>query len=117
MLINQHLGEAEQVYIYAKGASGSMDLIFLRPTPPRGGGDQRWSQLAETLGDCHTLLVNGVGPNPKKVLSEAGLHVQEVEGLISDAFYALENGQSLSHLFKREAFACGTSCSGNGEGC
>jgi nitrogen fixation protein NifB len=94
-----------------------MDLISLRPTPPRGGGDQRWSQLAETLGDCHTLLVNGVGPNPKKVLSEAGLHVQEVEGLISDAFYALGNGQSLSHLFKRESFACGTSCSGNGEGC
>lgn len=117
MLINQHLGEAEQVYIYAKAPGGNMDLISIRPTPPRGGGDQRWSQLAETLGDCHTLLVNGIGPNPKKVLSETGLYVQEVEGLISDAFYALENKQDLSHLFKRQAFACGTSCSGSGEGC
>jgi nitrogen fixation protein NifB len=117
MLINQHLGEAEQIYIYAKGSNGSLDLISLRPTPPRGGGDGRWSQLAESLSDCHTLLVNGVGPNPKKVLSETGLQVLEVEGLISDACYALENGQNLSHLFKREAFACGSSCAGTGGGC
>jgi nitrogen fixation protein NifB len=116
MLINQHLGEAEQVYIYTRGAHG-MDLISIRPTPPRGGGDLRWQQLAETLRDCHTLLVNGVGPNPKKVLSQSGLQVLEVEGLISNAFYTIENGNSLSHLFKREAFACGTSCSGTGGGC
>jgi nitrogen fixation protein NifB len=117
MLINQHLGEAEQVYIYAKMPGGNMDLISIRPTPLRGGGDQRWKQLSEILGDCHTLLVNGVGPSPRKTLTESGLQVLEVEGLISNAFYALENGQTLSHLFKREAFACGTSCSGSGGGC
>jgi len=117
MLINQHLGEAEQVYIYAKAPGGSMQLVSIRPTPPRGGGDQRWQQLAETLSDCHTLLVNGIGPTPKQELAKTDLQVLEVEGLISDALSALENGQTLSHLFKREAFACGTSCSGSGGGC
>jgi nitrogen fixation protein NifB len=117
MLINQHLGEAEQVYVYGQAPQGGMELVSVRATPPRGSGDLRWQQLAEILGDCHSLLVNGVGPSPKKALDESGLQVLEVEGLISDAFYAIEAGRSLSHLFKREAFACGTSCEGTGGGC
>lgn len=116
MLVNQHLGEAEQLFIYEQTDAG-LNLVALRPTPPSGGGNERWSQLAETISDCHTLLVNGIGPSPKQVLSESGLQILEVDGLIIDIASALHAGQSIGHLAKREAFACGTSCSGNGGGC
>jgi nitrogen fixation protein NifB len=116
MLVNQHLGEAEQLYIYAKGPTG-IDLVSIRPTPPRGAGNQRWLQLADVIGDCHTLLVNGIGPAPKQVLTESGLNVLEVEGMITDILYSLDSDPGLARHAKREAFACGTSCSGTGGGC
>jgi nitrogen fixation protein NifB len=73
--------------------------------------------MAEALSDCSTLLVSGVGSNPQKVLSAAGIAVVEIEGLIDEAVQAVFAGKSLNHMAKRTLTACGESCSGNGMGC
>ena len=116
VLVNQHLGEAEKLLVYAH-KDGQIKLQEARPTPPKGGGMQRWQALAETLSDCSTLLVNGVGANPRQVLGDAGIEVYEIEGLIDEAVGAVFTGQRLDHMVKRSLTACGAACSGSGMGC
>jgi len=116
VLVNQHLGEAEKLLVYGQ-KDGRPQLLEARCTPPKGGGMQRWQDLAETLSDCSTLLVSGVGANPQKVLSAAGIEVLEIEGLIDEAVRAVFAGERLNHMVKRTATACGASCSGTGMGC
>ena len=116
VLVNQHLGEAEKLLVYAQ-KDGRIVLKEVRPTPPRGGGMQRWQALAETLADCSTLLVSGAGANPQQVLGDAGVDVREIEGLIEEAVQAVFAGRSLDPMIKRSLTACGASCSGSGLGC
>lgn len=116
VLVNQHLGEAEKLLVYAEKA-GRIQLLEARAAPSKGGGMQRWSQMAETLSDCSTLLVSGIGANPQKVLSAAGIDVLEIEGLIDEAVRAVFAGKSLNHMVKRSLTACGEACTGNGMGC
>ena len=92
---------------------GRVTLREARPTPPKGGGLQRWQALAETLSDCSALLVSGVGANPRQVLGAAGIDVHEIEGLIEEAVRAVLAGERLDHLVKRSVKACG----GTGMGC
>ncbi len=77
----------------------------------------RWQEMAETLSDCSTLLVSGVGTNPEKVLSTSGIEVLAIEGLIEEAVRAVFAGESLNHMVKRTLTACGESCGGSGMGC
>lgn len=116
VLVNQHLGEAANLLIYGK-KDGIVTLIEARKTPPKGGGFQRWTALADTLSDCGTLLVSGIGDTPRDALTESGLDIVEIEGLIEDAVQAVFNGQSLKHLIKRNMAACGAGCQGTGMGC
>lgn len=116
VLVNQHLGEAEKLLVYGE-KDGRVQLLEARDTPAKGGGMQRWEQLAEALSDCSTLLVSGAGANPQQVLSQAGIEVLEIEGLIEEAVRAVFAGESLGHLVKRTLKACGASCGGNGMGC
>ena len=116
VLVNQHLGEAAKLLIYGK-RDGIVTLIEARETPPRGGGFQRWARLADTLSDCGTLLVSGIGESPRQALTESGLDVLEIEGVIDDAVRAVFDGQSLKHLIKRNMAACGAGCQGTGMGC
>jgi nitrogen fixation protein NifB len=116
VLVNQHLGEAEKLLVYGE-KDGRLQLLEARPAPPRGAGLQRWEALAETLADCSTLLVSGVGENPRKVLTAAGVEVLEIEGLIDEAVRALFAGESLTHMTKRTLTACGAACGGTGAGC
>lgn len=116
VLVNQHLGEAEKLLVYAE-ENGRVEMIGARPAPPKGGGMQRWEALAETLSDCSTLLVSGVGSNPQQVLKGAGIEVLEIEGLIDEAVRAVFAGESLNHMVKRSLTACGAACGGNGMGC
>jgi nitrogen fixation protein NifB len=116
VLVNQHLGKAGKLLIYGE-KEGRLQLLEARSTPARGGGDRRWEQLGELLADCSTLLVSGVGANPRKVLTAAGIEVLEIEGLIEEAVHAVFAGESLNHLVKRELTACGAACGGNGMGC
>jgi len=116
VLVNQHLGEASKLLIYGK-KDGMISLLEARDTPAAGGGFQRWTQLADLLGDCGTLLVSGIGENPKRTLTASGIDIMEIEGVIDEAVRAVIEGQSLKHLIKREMRACGAGCSGTGMGC
>ncbi|MFZ0131261.1 MAG: radical SAM protein [Desulfobacterales bacterium] len=116
VLVNQHLGEAEKLLVYSH-KQGRVQLLEARATPAKGGGMQRWQVMAETLSDCGTLLVGGVGANPQKVLAEAGIQVLEIEGLIEEAVRAVFAGETLNHMVKRSLTACGASCGGTGTGC
>ena len=116
VLVNQHLGEAEKLLIYGE-KDGRVQLLEARPTPPRGGGMKRWHALADTLSDCSSLLVSGVGANPEKVLAASGIEVMEIEGLIEEAVRAVFAGESLNHMVKRSLTACGAACQGSGAGC
>ncbi|GBC61750.1 nitrogenase cofactor biosynthesis protein NifB [Desulfonema ishimotonii] len=117
VLVNQHLGEASKLMIYGE-KDGMITLLEARDTPPKGGGFQRWEQLAdETLGDCGTLLVSGIGENPRRLLTMRGIDILEIEGVIDEAVRAVFEGNSLKHLIKRNMTACGAGCSGTGMGC
>lgn len=116
MLVNQHLGEADLVYVFGQ-KDGQVEFIETRKTPESGGGNNRWEQLADVLNDCGTLLVNGIGPSPTQVLSQKGIAILEVEGMIEEAARALFEGSSLNHLIKRSQTVCGQACSGTATGC
>lgn len=116
VLVNQHLGEAQQLLIFGQ-IEGRIELIETRTTPAKGGGMQRWNMLAEKLSDCSTLLVSGVGENPRKTLVATGIEVLEIEGLIDEALRAAFSGQNLNHMAVRTLSACGGACGGNGMGC
>lgn len=117
VLVNQHLGEADQLLIYGQKKDGTISLVETRRTPKRGGGDLRWKEMAGLLSDCSTLLVSGVGQTPRAVLSGRGVDVFEVEGLIEGALDRVFAGRSLNPMVRRAPRACGTACSGTGMGC
>jgi nitrogen fixation protein NifB len=120
-LVNLHLGEAEKFIIYEQAADtpGAYRLKEIRPAPPKGDGDARWAELAVTLQDCRALLVNAAGPNPMRILTQHGLKVIEMEGLIDEGLRAVFAGQPIPAAMKRRFTSCGAgvSCKGTGTGC
>ena len=116
MLINLHLGEAVQLYIYKRRG---MDVVLeeIRDVPEPGGGDKRWEELSEIIKDCGSLLVSGAGNAPRRVLEKHGIKVYEVEGVIEEAVYRVFEGKSLNHMIKRKPRVCGAECEGTGMGC
>jgi nitrogen fixation protein NifB len=120
-LVNQHLGEAERLAIYAPdlAAPGRFRLVETRPTPEEGGGDNRWATLAEKLKDCRAIMVTAAGPTPQKVLTAHGLKVVEMEGLIDEGLKAVFDDQPVPASMKRRFTSCGAgvSCKGTGNGC
>ena len=118
IMINQHLGEAERFLIYGMNDSGKCILVSAREAPHAGGGEQRWKELAETLKDCRTVLVSGVGNSPKKVLNSHGIEVVVLEGVIKEIVGGIFSGQELQELMKRSQIHTGSSnCSGTGKKC
>jgi len=115
MLINQHLGEAERLAIYAK-APDNFELIGVRETPPRGEGDARWEALAALLHDCCAVVVSGVGRKPAEFLTTRGVRVLEMEGMVADGLEVAFAGQAVP-LHLRKVNRCGTGCGGSGNGC
>ena len=120
-LVNQHLGEAEKFVVYEQDPdnAGSYRLKELRPAPPKGDGDARWAELAANLQDCRALLVNAAGPTPMKVLTQHGLKVIEMEGLIDEGLRAVFADKPIPAGMKRRFTSCGAgvSCKGTGTGC
>lgn len=115
MLINQHLGEAEEVYVYERGDQG---YVFLerRETPERGGGEERWRLLSRAIGDCGVLLTSGVGGNPSRILGEAGIRVVVSGGLIQEVLDEIFR-HGITSRVERPFWGCGPSCAGSGTGC
>jgi nitrogen fixation protein NifB len=120
-LVNQHLGEADRLAIYEQDltTSGRFKLVETRRTPPEGGGDNRWAQLAEILKDCRAIVVTAAGPTPQKVLTASGLKVIEMEGIIDEGLKAVFANQPLPASLKRRFNGCGAgvTCKGTGNGC
>jgi len=116
LLVNQHLGEASALTIFGKSDAG-WNVVATRPTPATGSGIKRWSDMGDMLKDCRAILVSGVGPSPRGVLSAKGLLVLEMEGLIEEGLNSLsDSGELPAHLRRRFA-GCGEACNGGGQGC
>ncbi len=98
-------------------ADGRFRLVETRETPPPGGGRTRWENLASTLLDCRAMLVSGAGEAPRSVLSERGIQVIEMEGLIEPALQRVYCGEEIHFPLRRAKSRCGTDCGGNGQGC
>lgn len=116
ILVNQHLGEAERLYVFRETPNG-YKLVNQRTTPARGGGNNRWEELGNILSDCRALLVGGIGTKPSEVLTRSGLRIVEMSGLIDQGLDAVYKGKELRTITKTEAFKCGNGCSGNAMGC
>jgi nitrogen fixation protein NifB len=117
ILINQHLGEADKVWIFESDEI-SPKLVAMRDAPEEGGGNARWRELAKSLEDCHTILVSGVGRSPRWVLENSGLRVIEAAGLISLAMESLHRSGEVPVAMQKQFKSCGSSgCQGTGTGC
>jgi nitrogen fixation protein NifB len=118
ILINQHLGEATHLWVYRHTSKG-YEFLESRSAPSPGSGGKRWHDLATALADCRVLLCSSCGQTPRAALSSAGVHVLEIEGLITEALHALYTGQSIEPLKRKTPTGCGTElgCAGPGTGC
>ncbi|MCK5543028.1 MAG: nitrogenase cofactor biosynthesis protein NifB [Desulfobacterales bacterium] len=116
VLVNQHLGEATHLNIYDINKE-KLILVDKRQTPETGGKDLRWQKLAQIIRDCDLLLVNGIGEAPKDILTNKGIKILEVNGMINEVVYAVKNNKDINHLIAREHSGCGESCNGAGLGC
>lgn len=125
MLVNQHLGEAEQVWIFGRDEEGSYQMLETRPTPLPGSGERRWDDLADRLSDCRAVLAAAAGPSPKNALAHKGVRVMAAEGLIDEALDAVYEGRRPRMPLRvlaptadcdSDGVGCG-GCSGPGTGC
>jgi nitrogen fixation protein NifB len=116
LLVNLHLGEARNVYIFEQTKNGFKN-VEVRDMPPKGSGDERWLNMARMLKDCRAILVSGVGENPKAMLKGCGIHVVEMTGLIDEGLEGVYNNKVIRSIAKPDAFKCGSSCKGNAQGC
>jgi nitrogen fixation protein NifB len=116
LLVNLHLGEARNVYIFEQTKNGFKN-VEVRDLPPEGKGDERWLNMARDLKDCRAILVSGVGENPKAMLKGCGMHVVEMTGLIDEGLEGVYNNKVIRSIAKPDAFKCGTGCKGEAKGC
>ena len=114
LLVNMHLGEAGEIYIY-ENEDGDIKLKETRKAPGSGQGDARWHRLAELLSDCACLMTGGAGAKPVSILESSGLTMMTIDGIAEDAVSRLYRGEGISFLKKRNI--CGAGKCGSGEGC
>jgi len=112
--VNQHLGEADRLFIFRVGGDGTVVAQGARALPLPGGGDERWAEVARIISDCGALFASGLGAPPRRALEAAGIAVHVVEGLAAEALRAAAAGRSLDFLAPRAA--CGSGCSGSAAG-
>ena len=91
-------------------------MVERRKSPAPGAGEDRWRELARVLKDCRLLLCGGAGLSPIRVLSEEGLRVVMMEGLISSGLEAAFGPGDFSRMHVPWR-GCGTVCGGGGGGC
>lgn len=116
IMVNQHLGEALELYIFRQTPNG-YNLEAQRPTPHAGSGDVRWLTLARTLKDCRALLVSGIGPTPEEILSNCGIKVVQMSGMIDEGLDGIFMGKPIRSVPRNQIFKCGSNCKGNATGC
>lgn len=125
MLVNQHLGQAEQLWIFEERDGGQYEVVETRPTPLPGSGGRRWDELAARLADCRSLVCSSAGSSPQTALARQGVRVQVAEGLIHDALEAVYSGRKPRMPLRvlqpsagcdTDGVGCG-GCVGPGTGC
>ncbi len=114
LLVNQHLGHAEEFWIFKPQAQG-FALVEKRPAPEEGGGSYRWTKLAGALHDCRAVLACAAGAAPQMVLDHHGLRVIVAEGLIDALLADVYSGRPVRSPAR--SGTCGSACSGRGTGC
>jgi nitrogen fixation protein NifB len=118
IFVNQHLGEASEMWIF-KSLNGRIELLEKRKTPSAGGGSERWSEMADLLHDCRAVLVSGSGRSPVNVLESKGIRVITMEGFAEEAMNPIFSGKNVPSILLRTPGKCGaaSSCGGTGTGC
>jgi nitrogen fixation protein NifB len=114
VMVNQHLGEARSLWIYAL-EDGLPKLVERRVAPPAGGGDERWVAVARLLSDCASLVTSGVGSSPTRVLESQGISVTIADCLVEEAVVEVLSGRGLRA--PQRTFRCGDGCGGKATGC
>jgi nitrogen fixation protein NifB len=116
--INQHLGEANQLWIFGL-QNGEIVLIEKRLISIGKLMSNKWNNVANELTDCTALLVNGIGPAPLEILSSKGIYVEAVRGSVQESVGALFAGKPIPQAMLKLAGNCGIGgrCSGSGSGC
>jgi nitrogen fixation protein NifB len=115
-LVNQHLGEAEEFFIFSND-SGTPRLLEKRSAPEKGNGDRRWNEMAAIFNDCSAVFVSWAGANPVNILRDRGVQVIQVQGMIVPILTDYFSGNELSRYTKREGCGKGMGCTGTGGGC
>ncbi len=116
VLVNLHLGEAEELQIWEK-AGDEFRLAETRKAPKSGSGPNRWAELAELLHDCRALLASAMGESPRNTLNNAGIITVEMNGFINEGLKALYGNGDLSRLKGRRKGVAAGGCKGSGGGC
>lgn len=118
ILVNQHLGQADQFQIWQKADQG-FTLVEERLAPERGSGFERWQKVANMLKDCRAILASSIGDNPKEILTKCGVLPVEMSGFIETGLQAVYEGSDLSKLKGKRQVAAGKvgECTGSGLGC
>jgi nitrogen fixation protein NifB len=118
VLVNRHLGEADRFQIWGRNGNG-FKLVEERSAPARGGGVERWRNLAAALKDCRAVLVSGVGETPMAILGDAGVLPVEMSGFIELGLQAVYRGDDPKVFRRRKGGGCskGLGCGGDGGGC
>jgi len=116
MLVNQHLGEANSLYVFEETKNG-YKLLELRKTPVPGSGNFRWAEMATLFDDCRAILTGGAGKSPTEVLENSGIKVVQMTGLIDTGLDYVYKNTTLRTLKKADMMKCGDSCKGNAQGC
>jgi len=117
LLINQHLGEASQFWIFEPQTDGPPILIETRAAPDAGGGATRWYELADLLQDCKAIFASAVGQSPRRVLEHSGVRVIEAVGLAADAIGAWSATGQVPRAMQKLFQGCSRGCSSTGPGC
>src|SRR5208282_5579823 len=105
ILINEHLGEADNLWIF-EYEDGEAKLVEMREIPEPGDGSLRWRELAATITDCHSILVSAVGRSPRWILEQSGLRVIEASGLIEQAMESLHRCGDVPATMKSKMKGC-----------
>lgn len=121
VFVNMHLGQAQQLHVFARVGS-TYRLVDQIATLPKGLGDLRWSSMADDLQGVGAVLVSGVGGRPRQVLEERGISVYVCSGMIEEQLVELGKGHLPKQLRSAsEGCSCGSgpsiSDSEKGTGC
>lgn len=118
LLVNRHLGETSQFWIFGL-SDDKAQLIDKRFAPLPGGGTERWAEMVRLLHDCNTVLASGVGTVPQKILEGAGIRIVVMEGLAREGVEAVLTGGDIPKILLRTPgkYGIGKQCTGTGTGC